>query len=441
MVGEQLIKRIVLRRVEPVRVAHLHRQPGFARPGRQESPEVIEQGGRVARRELQEDRTQPLPELAHHIHECLRFVDVLRKFAFMTDGPRHLRAKAECLRRLRNPLRQGFLGWNCIEGGVALDRRQAPGVLTQEFGGLRRLRVEIPHPTLERPDRAAKVKIHVKHYIMLFVPPFGGHLRACRLVPNLMKVLLINPPYQTFTSNQGAGLAQSKERTVKSPPIPRTVVKAILVLLAAQFACASYSFESSNEKPFGSTSAAPEGGQIPICSLLTPDEVTSILGAPAEGNPRAGENSGGPFLNCEYIASAGNTLTVQGGNADQAKGLIFSGMPGILGSKPDASMQQLVDQARSEAPNLAPRDIFERLIPVYEWGGYTVTRPAGVGDYSAWMWRGDVKIAIVLGSKGGLESLDLVWIVAPDEQTARDRLIPVANAALSRMPLGAQTVP
>ena len=57
------------------------------------------------------------------------------------------------------------------------------------------------------------------------------------------------------------------------------------------------------------------------------------------------------------------------------------------------------------------------------------------------MWRADGKIAIVLGSKGGLESIDLVWIVAPDEQTARDRLIPVANAALSRMPLGAQTVP
>ena len=232
---------------------------------------------------------------------------------------------------------------------------------------------------------------------------------------------------------------------MKMPWLQRPVIKVLVALVAAQLACTSYSFETSSERPIGSTSAAPpaasEGGEISICSLLTPEEVTSILGAPAQGTPRAGENSGGKFLNCEYFASATNTLTVQGGNVEQAKGLIFSGMPGILDQKPDSSMQQLVDQARSDAPNLAPRDIFERLIPVYEWGGYTVTTPAGVGDYSAWLWHADIKVAIVLGSKGGQESIDLIWIVATDEQTAKDRLVPVANAALSRMPLGAQTVP
>ena len=231
------------------------------------------------------------------------------------------------------------------------------------------------------------------------------------------------------------------------------VLFVMITLAMAQFACnigaqpSSVNPQSpgnSDTPPAASTQApapAIQGGQISICSLLTADEVSSILGSPVEGHARTGGEAGARFVNCEYYASATNTLTVQGGNADQEKELIMAGMNSILSAQPDSAKQQLVDQVKAQMATQSPYDMFTQLTSVYEFGGYTLTPLSGVGDSGIWFWHEQYHIAIADGSTGGQEFIDLAWIVATDEQTARDKLIPVANAALNRMPIGAQVAP
>ena len=59
-----------------------------------------------------------------------------------------------------SPTQDGVLGRDGVKSGVALDCCQTPGVFAQIIAGLCALRVEIPHPALERPNRTTDIEIH-----------------------------------------------------------------------------------------------------------------------------------------------------------------------------------------------------------------------------------------------------------------------------------------
>ena len=161
MRGEQGLQRFMQARLEPGQVAHFNRQLGFRRPTRQELAQVSEQGGRVAGRELQEDRPQARAELAHDLLEDHRLRQMGQQPSGMADGFRNLRAEAEGGRGGFDPVLQSGLRWHGVEGGVAFDGRQLLGVQAQVIRRFGPRRVEGTDPAFFGPDRAADIKSHL----------------------------------------------------------------------------------------------------------------------------------------------------------------------------------------------------------------------------------------------------------------------------------------
>jgi hypothetical protein len=56
------------------------------------------------------------------------------------------------------PILDGLLRRDRIKRGIALDGRDAFGILAQKLSWLCAFGIEIPHPPLERPDRTAQIK-------------------------------------------------------------------------------------------------------------------------------------------------------------------------------------------------------------------------------------------------------------------------------------------
>ena len=64
---------------EPAGVAHFNRQPRLGRPGFQECPQVLKQERGIVRGELQEQGPQAGSELAHHLKELVRLLQMLHQ--------------------------------------------------------------------------------------------------------------------------------------------------------------------------------------------------------------------------------------------------------------------------------------------------------------------------------------------------------------------------
>ena len=69
---QQIVQRGVMRLAEPIEVAHLNGELHLARPRGEELLQIVAQLGRIARRELQEQRAEARAEVAHQIDEALR---------------------------------------------------------------------------------------------------------------------------------------------------------------------------------------------------------------------------------------------------------------------------------------------------------------------------------------------------------------------------------
>src|SRR5581483_2090584 len=126
-----------------VAVERVHRlDAGDARPGGVPELEGVAKGrvgrgaeelepavvARSRRRQLHEDRPEPLAERVHALAEGADE----REVAEVRDPPAHLDREAKGRRRLLRPRAELLLGWQAVEGRVQLDRWQPLRVRTQE---------------------------------------------------------------------------------------------------------------------------------------------------------------------------------------------------------------------------------------------------------------------------------------------------------------------
>ena len=92
---QQIVQRGMMRLAEPIEMAHLNRELHLARPRGEELLQVVAQLGRIARRELQEQRAEPRAEVAHQIDEALRLAEVRHQLPGVTDTARQFGAEAK----------------------------------------------------------------------------------------------------------------------------------------------------------------------------------------------------------------------------------------------------------------------------------------------------------------------------------------------------------
>ena len=79
----------------------------------------------------------------------------------MADGFRDLGTKAEAFRQRVGPYLDGLVCGDSVEGRIAFDGGQPPGILVQKIRRFCTLGVKVSNPALKRPDRTANIKIHV----------------------------------------------------------------------------------------------------------------------------------------------------------------------------------------------------------------------------------------------------------------------------------------
>jgi hypothetical protein len=61
---------------------------------------------------------------------------------------------------LFDPSIDGLWGWDGVKSGIAFNGVKAQGIFPQKFCRLCTFGIKITHPSLKRPNRAAKKKCH-----------------------------------------------------------------------------------------------------------------------------------------------------------------------------------------------------------------------------------------------------------------------------------------
>lgn len=189
---------------------------------------------------------------------------------------------------------------------------------------------------------------------------------------------------------------------------------------------------------------AASGGTVPICSLLTNDEAAALLGGSVTGNPRQGGEAGRTFINCEYVVGK-QSLTVQGGSAQQAKMLLMAAAYNMQKLKADAAEQKVIDDTMASLSSLTLKDVGDRIFPQYSTHCLTVTPITGVGDAANWITCKKLSYGAVAAHRGQpddqLVFLDIVWLGSTlSDADTQAKLVGAVTTGLTRLPPGSSTV-
>ena len=217
-------------------------------------------------------------------------------------------------------------------------------------------------------------------------------------------------------------------------------------LISLSTSASSGGSAAQTEVPSGSSSAQPaaQGGAVPICSLMTNDEAAAILGGTVTSGPRQGGEAGRRFINCEYKSGA-QSLTVQGGSAEQAKELLMAAAYNMQQMKADAAEQKVIDDTMVNLSKLTLKEVGDRIFPQYTTPCLTVNDITGVGDGGRWITCQRLHYAAVAAHRGQSEDqlvfLDIVWLGSTlSDADTQARLVAAVNTGLSRLPAGSTTV-
>jgi len=214
-------------------------------------------------------------------------------------------------------------------------------------------------------------------------------------------------------------------------------------LLVAVLACNFPSVElpppggEAPSQPSESVATAPEATPTPelvmldACSLLSQDEVESILGGPME------EPDGSSTGSCGY-RSGTSMISISAAQGEEAKDFVLLGpvLIAFLLSE-DSDEAKLLEQLRVDAAGLSVGELFRRSLPIYEVTPLRFQPLPELGDEVYWSWgsmdpEGSIKSGTLVRFDGDTYLSCLVF--APDENTARQAAERMIALAAERLP-------
>ena len=214
-------------------------------------------------------------------------------------------------------------------------------------------------------------------------------------------------------------------------------------LLVAVLACNFPSVELSPpageapSQPSAPLATAPEDTPTPelvaldVCSLLSQDEVVSILGGPLEDPGGTGTGS------CSY-RSGTLLVAIVATQGEEAKDTVLGG-PAIIAFllSEDSDEAKLLEQLRVDAPGLSVGELFRRSLPIYEETPLRFQPLPELGDEVYWSWgsmdpEGSINYGTLVRIDGDTYLSCLV--LAPDENIARQAAERMTTLAAERLP-------
>ena len=228
------------------------------------------------------------------------------------------------------------------------------------------------------------------------------------------------------------------------------VASAVVFLLACNLGGATQgasvpTLAATTEETAATSPPAPQGGDVAICTLMTNDEASAILGGAVTGAPREGGEAGRRFTNCEFVLGA-QSLTLQAGDAEQVKELLMAAAYNMQKMQADPNEQAVIDDTAANLSSLTAQQVADRIFPMYDSHCFIATPLDVAGDAGRWITCPRLKYAAVSARRGSTEEelvyVDVVWLGSSQDEAAQQALLITAvKTGLDRLPLGSHIVP